>query len=76
MVEEHERAAAATATMAARLAAVELVAARAEVQATTAVDATRATAAELKALRDSSTSSSAYTDDDTNAELRLARDAA
>lgn len=61
MAEERERAAAETAATAARaprLVAAELAVARAEVEATTAMDATRVAAAELKALRDSSTSSS------------------
>jgi hypothetical protein len=46
------------AARAARLAAAELAAARAEVEAAAAADAARAAVAELKALRDSSSSSS------------------
>jgi hypothetical protein len=77
--EERERAAAETAATAARaamLAMTELAAARAEVEAAAAMDATRAAAAELKALRASSTDSSVSTDDDRDNELKLAREAA
>jgi hypothetical protein len=68
--EEHERAVIEIAAMAGRVARVtmaELAAARAEVEA--------ATAAELEALRDSSTSSSVSTDIGTDDELKLAREA-
>jgi hypothetical protein len=74
-----ERAAAAataTAVRAARLAAAELTAARVEVEAAEAVDAARAAAAELEALRGSRAGSSASIDDNTDKELRLAREAA
>jgi hypothetical protein len=67
--EERERAAAETATTAARLATAELAAARAEVEAAAA-------AAELKALSASSTGSSISADDDIDNELKLAREAA
>jgi hypothetical protein len=70
--EKRERAAAETATMAARaarLAMAELAAARAEVEAVAA-------AAELKTLCASSTDSSVSTDDDRDNELKLAREAA
>jgi hypothetical protein len=56
------------------LAMVELTAARAEVEA--AADAARATAAELKALRASSTDNSVSADDDRDNKLKLAREAA
>jgi hypothetical protein len=69
-------AAAATAARAARLAAAELAAARAEVAAAEATDAARAAAAELEALRGSRADSSASVDDNTDEELRLAREAA
>jgi hypothetical protein len=55
---------------------VELAVARAEVEATAATDATRAAAAELKALRASSTDSSVSADDDRDNELKLASEAA
>jgi hypothetical protein len=58
------------------LAMTELAAARAEVEAAAATDATHAAAAELKALRASSTDSSVSTDDDRDNELKLAREAA
>jgi hypothetical protein len=61
--------AAATAARAARLAMVELAAARAEVEAV-------AVAAELEALRASSTDSNVSADDDRDNELKLAREAA
>jgi hypothetical protein len=54
----------------------ELAAARAEVEAVATVDAARAAAAELKALRASSTDSSVSTDDDRDNELKLAREVA
>jgi hypothetical protein len=54
----------------------ELAAARAEVKAAAAVDAARAAAVELEALRASSTDSSVSTGDDRNNELKLAREAA
>jgi hypothetical protein len=77
--EKRERAAAETATTAARaarLAMAELAAARAEVEAAAAADAARAAAAELKALRASSTDRSVSADDDRDNELKLAREAA
>jgi hypothetical protein len=61
---------------AARLAMVELAAARAEVEAAAAADAVRAAAAELEALRASSTDNSVSADDDRDNELKLAREAA
>jgi hypothetical protein len=67
------------ATRAARLAIVELTAARVEVEAAAAAaaaDAACATAAELEALRASSTGSFVSTDDDRDNELKLAREAA
>jgi hypothetical protein len=54
----------------------ELAAARTEVEAAVAADATRAAAAELKALRASSIDSSVSADDDRDNELKLAREAA
>jgi hypothetical protein len=78
-VEEHERAAAetaVTAARAARLAMVELAAARAKVEAAAAADAARVVAVELKALHASSTGSSVSADDDRDNELKLAREAA
>jgi hypothetical protein len=77
--EEHERAAAKTATTvarAARLAMAELAAARAEVEAAAAADAARTAAAELEVLHGSSISNSVSTDGGTNDELKLAREAA
>jgi hypothetical protein len=77
--EESERAAvetAATVARVARLAMVELAAARAEVEAAVATDATRAVAADLKALRASSTDSVVSADDDRDNELKLAMEAA
>jgi hypothetical protein len=65
-----------TAAMAARLAIVELVAARAKVKAATVMDAARGVTAKLEALRDSSISSSVSADDGTNDELKLVREAA
>jgi hypothetical protein len=65
-----------TAARTARLTMAELTAARAEVEAAAAVDAARAAAAELKALRASSTGSSVSADDDRDNELKLAREAA
>jgi hypothetical protein len=53
----------------------ELAAARAEVEVAAAADATRAVAAELKALRASSIDSSVFADDDRDNELKLAREA-
>jgi hypothetical protein len=79
VAQERERAAAvaaATASRAAWLAAAELVAARAKVEAAEATDAARAAAAELEALRGSRAGSSASVDDNTDEELRLAREAA
>jgi hypothetical protein len=58
---------------AARLAMAELAAARAEVEAV--ADAVHAVAAELEALRASSTDSSISTDDDRDNELKLAKEA-
>jgi hypothetical protein len=58
------------------LAAAELAAARAEVEAAEAADAARAAVAELEALRGSRAGSSTSVDDNTNEELRLAREAA
>jgi hypothetical protein len=57
------------------MAMAELAAARAEVEATAAADAVRA-AAELKALRASSTDITVSADDDRDNELKLAREAA
>jgi hypothetical protein len=54
----------------------ELAAARAEVEAAAAVDAARAAAAELEALRASSTGNSVSADDDKDNELKLVREAA
>jgi hypothetical protein len=71
-VEERERSAAARA---ARMAVVELAAAREEVEAAAATDAARATAAKLEALRASSTGSSVSANDDRD-ELKLTREAA
>jgi hypothetical protein len=79
VAQERERAAstaAATTARASRLAAAELAAARAKVEAAEAMDAARAAAAELEALRDSSADNSVSGDDNTNDELRLAREAA
>jgi hypothetical protein len=59
----------------ARLAMAELTAARAEVEAAAAVDAARVAAAELDALRTSSTGNSIFADDDRDNELKLAREA-
>jgi hypothetical protein len=61
---------------AARLAAAELAAARAEVEAAEAADVARAAAAELEALCGSRADSSAFVDDNTDEEFRLAREAA
>jgi hypothetical protein len=58
VAEERERAAAETAATAARVVMVELVAARAEVEAAAAADAARVVVAELEALYTSSTGSS------------------
>jgi hypothetical protein len=77
--EERERAVAetaATAARATRLAMVGLTVARAEVEAVAATDAARAAAAELKALRASSTDNSVSADDDRDNELKLVREAA
>jgi hypothetical protein len=59
----------------ARLAMVELAAARAKVEAAAVADAARATAAELEALYASSTGSSISANDDRDNELKLAREA-
>jgi hypothetical protein len=78
-VEKRERAAvetAATAARAARLVMAELAAVRAEVETTAAANVARAAAAELEALRCSSTSSSVFVDGGTNDELKLVREAA
>jgi hypothetical protein len=75
-IEERERAAAETATTVARLAMAKLAAVRAKVEATAVVDAARAAAAELKALRASSTDSSIFADDDRDNKLKLARETA
>jgi hypothetical protein len=74
--EERERAAAEAAATAARAAMAELAAARAEVEAVVAVDATRVAAAELEALCASSTGNSISANDDRDNEFKLARDAA
>lgn len=79
MTQEHEQAATEETTIAARvaqLAVVKLVASRVEVEAAEAVDATRATEAELKALCGSSADSSVSSNSSTNDELRLAREVA
>jgi hypothetical protein len=55
---------------------VELAAAKAEVEAAAAVDAARVVAAELEALRASSTGSSVSANDDRDNELKLAREVA
>jgi hypothetical protein len=55
---------------------VELAAARVEVEAAAVADAARAVAAELEALRASSTGNSVSTDDDRDNELKLVREAA
>jgi hypothetical protein len=65
-----------TVARAARLAMVELAAARVEVEAAVAADAARAAVAEIDALRANSTGSSVSTDDDRDNELKLAREAA
>jgi hypothetical protein len=57
-----------------RLAMVKLVAARAEVEVAAAMDVAHVAAAELEALRASSTGSSVSADD--RDELKLAREAA
>jgi hypothetical protein len=75
-IEERERAAAETATTVARLAMAELAAVRVKVEAAAVVDAARAAATELKALRASSTDISIFADDDRDNELKLAREAA
>jgi hypothetical protein len=54
----------------------ELAAARAEVEAAAMVDVARVAAAELEALRASSTGSSVSADDDRDNELKLAKEAA
>jgi hypothetical protein len=54
----------------------ELTATRAEVEAAAAADAARVAAAELEALRGSSTSSFVSAGGGTNDELKLAREAA
>jgi hypothetical protein len=61
---------------AARLAMVELTAARAEVEAAMAADVARVATVDLMALRGSSNSSSVTIDGGTNDELKLAREAA
>jgi hypothetical protein len=55
---------------------VELATTRVEVEAAAATDAVRAAAAELKALRASSTDSFVSADDDRDNELKLAREVA
>jgi hypothetical protein len=65
-----------TAAMVARLAIVELTAARAKVKAAMVADAARGVTAKLEALRDSSISSSVSADDGTDDELKLVREAA
>jgi hypothetical protein len=67
---------AATAVRVARLAMVELAAARAGVETTAMVDATRVVAVKLEALCGSSISSSVSADGGTNDELKLTREAA
>jgi membrane protein involved in colicin uptake len=57
-------------------ACAELAAARAEVEAAATADAACAAAAELEALRASSTGNSVSADDDRDNELKLAREAA
>jgi hypothetical protein len=77
--EERERAAvetAVTAARAAKLAMAELAVARAKVEAAVVADVALVVAAELKALRASSTGSSVSADDDRDNELKLARVAA
>jgi hypothetical protein len=54
----------------------ELAAARAEVEAATAADTALAAAAELKALRASSTNNSVSADNDRDNELKLTKEAA
>jgi hypothetical protein len=76
VAEERERAAVKTTVTAARLKMAELVAAREEVEEAVVADAACAAAAELKALRGSSTASSVSTDDDRDNELKLASEAA
>jgi hypothetical protein len=79
VAEERERAAAETATTAARaarLAMTKLTAARAEVEVATVVDAARAATVELEALHASSTGNSVSTDGDRDNELKLVREAA
>jgi hypothetical protein len=76
--EERERAAAetvATTARTARLAMAKLAIARAQVEVAAVMDVARAAAAELKALRVSSTGSYVSTDDDRDNELKLAREA-
>jgi hypothetical protein len=73
---ERERAAVETAATAARLAMAKLATVRAEVEAAAAADAARAVAAELKALRASSTDNSISVNDDRDNELKLTREAA
>jgi hypothetical protein len=63
-----------TAVTAVRLVMAELAVARAEIEAAAVSDAARAAAAELKALRASSTGSSVSADDDRDNELKLARE--
>jgi hypothetical protein len=65
-----------TTATAARLAMTELTVARVEVEAATVTGASRAVAAELKTLHDSSISSSVSADSSTDDELKLARKAA
>jgi hypothetical protein len=76
VTEECERAAAETAATSAKLAMAELVAAKAGVEAAAAVDAARAAAAELEALRGSSISNTVSADGGTDNEIKLAREAA
>jgi hypothetical protein len=79
VAEKYERVAVettATAARVARLAKVELTSARIEVEAEAAADTACAVAAELEALRASSTGSSISVDDDRDNEFKLAREAA
>jgi hypothetical protein len=66
---------AATMARAARLAMAELTAAKTEVEAAAAADATRAAVAKLEALRASNIGNSVSADNDRDNELKLAREA-
>jgi hypothetical protein len=66
---------AASTRRAARLAMVELAVARAEVDAVAAVDVVHAVIAELKVMRENSTSNSVSADGGTDNKLKLAREA-